>query len=207
MNAIKEKIWAQIVIIYTRYLLGGSFVFAGVIKMKGKRFTSFSGQEEPMGTAFHLFETLYQSGMYWQFLGIVQIVAGFLLLTQRYARLGAVINLPILVNVFFITLSYDFAYTPVVTGMMLFANILLIAWHWDELKILFNLPPKMAPENRLEHATAWEITGLAMFLFTFGYRLMVDVYDPILWFGICVLIGLAGFIFGMRKRDRQTVHL
>lgn len=65
MTKIKEKIWAQIFIIYTRYLIGGAFVFASLIKIKGNRFTSDSGAANPIDSAWHFFETLYESGLYW----------------------------------------------------------------------------------------------------------------------------------------------
>lgn len=138
MNGLKEKIVPQILIIYIRYLLGGAFVFASLIKIKGLRFTSESGALEPIGSAWHFFETMYQSGLYWKFIGMAQLIAGFLLMTQRFSKLGALINLPIILNVFIITLSYYFAYTPVITGSMLFANLLLIIWEWNEIKILCN---------------------------------------------------------------------
>jgi hypothetical protein len=180
--------------------LGGSLVFASLIKIKGRRFTTISGENEPMGSVFHFFETMYQTGMYWQFIGLAQLIAGFFLMTQRWSKLGAVIAFPIMLNIFFITISIPgFNYTPFVTGMMLFANILLIVWHWDQLKFLFNLPPVSETPNRIENARTWEVTGLVMFLFTFIYRLLTDSYDPIFWFGVCAVIGLKGLIVGVKK--------
>lgn len=199
MNRLKQNIWVNIFIIYTRYLLGGSFVFASLIKLKGHRFTSESGADEPIYSAFHFFETMYQSGIYWQFIGMGQLVAGILLLTQRYSRLGALIYLPIITNIFVITISYDFNYTPVITGMMLFANILLIAWDWDTLRILVNLPAIPYDGKSTEKDTPWEWIGLALFTFTFMYRLMVDKYDALFWFLICFLIGVVGLFIGVRK--------
>jgi len=52
---IKNSVWAQVFAIYTRYLLGGAFVFASLIKIEGKRFTSVSGEAEPLNSALHLF--------------------------------------------------------------------------------------------------------------------------------------------------------
>ena len=121
MTKLKNFFWTQIIIIYTRYLLGGAFVFASIIKIKGLRFTSDSGADSPIHSAWHFFETMYESGLYWKFIGIVQLIAGCLLMTQKYSKLGAVINFPIILNIFIITLSYDFNYTPLVTGMMLLA--------------------------------------------------------------------------------------
>ncbi|WP_035096157.1 hypothetical protein [Aquimarina megaterium] len=200
MSSIKEKLWLQVFIIYTRYMIGGAFVFASLIKIKGKRFTSISGASEPIDTAWHFFETMYQSGLYWKFIGIGQLIAGGLLMTQRYAKLGALLNLPIIANVFIITLSYCFAYTPVITGLMLFANMLLIIWDWNALKVIINLPPIFDKKKRFEKDKIWEITGIALFLFTFIYRLLVDGYDPFFWAGVCFLVGITGLIIGLKRR-------
>lgn len=199
MNKLKQNTWANILIIYTRYLIGGSFVFASLIKLKAHRFTSQSGADEPINSAFHYFETMYQSGIYWQFIGLGQLIAGTLLMTQRYAKLGALINLPIIANIFVVTISYDFGYTPIITGSMLLANFLLIYWDWDTLRILVNLPPIPKITSRIEGHKIWEITGLSLFVFTFTYRVMVDQYDALFWFLICFIIGVAGLFIGLRK--------
>ncbi|MFD2200868.1 hypothetical protein [Shivajiella indica] len=191
MKQIRLNFWTQLLVVYTRMMLGGGFVFASIIKIKGKRFTTVSHEDAPFGTAMHFFETMYQTGIYWQFLGWGQLIAGFLLMTQRYAKLGAVINFPIILNVFIITISMDFNYTPGITGMMLLANIGLLLWHWDELKILVNLPPTSTAKNQLVNEPIWEITGLILFSFTAIYRLLYDRYDPVFWFLVCLAIGLA----------------
>ena len=207
MERFKEKIWAQLFVIYTRYLIGGTFVFASLIKIKGKRFTSESGASNPIDSAWHFFETLYQSGLYWQFIGVSQLVAGFLLMTQRYSKLGALVFFPISLNIFVITLSYYFAYTPVVTGLMLLANLMLLAWDWNVLKVLFNLKPSFDTRNRMEHDRLWQVVGLLMFLFTFLYRVFVDRYNIFVWLIVCFALGLFGMIYGLvRARRRRALN-
>ncbi len=205
IEKLKNKVLPQLIIIYTRYLLGGAFVFASVIKIKGKRFITGSGAEQPIDTAWHFFETMYQSGLYWQFIGMGQLVAGFLLMTQKYSKLGAIVNFSIILNVFIITISYDFASTPQVTGMMLLANLVLLLWDWDSLKVLFNLPPSKSPGLRLENDLTWQITGLVIFSFTFVYRIMVDTYDGFFWFSTCALMGILGLIVGWRRRKVYSI--
>lgn len=207
MNRIKAKILPQIFIIYTRYLIGGAFVFASLIKIKGHRFTSESGELNPINSAWHFFETMYQSGLYWKFIGIAQLIAGFLLMTQKFSKLGALINFPIILNVFIITLSYYFAYTPVITGLMLFANLLLIIWEWNEIKILFNLNPNFDKNIRLEKDVLWQIVGLILFVFTFIYRILIDKYNIGFWMITCFSIGFIGLIIGLyRERKNHLQH-
>jgi hypothetical protein len=207
MSRLKKKVFPQIFIIYTRYLIGGAFVFASLIKIKGNRFTSESGELNPINSAWHFFETLYQSGLYWKFIGIGQLVAGFLLMTQKYAKLGAIINLPIILNIFVITLSYYFAYTPVLTGLMLIANLLLIIWDWNDLKILFNITPAIDDSIRLEKDYFWQIIGLTLFIFTFTYRLLINKYNIGFWMVTCFLIGCIGLIIGLYREKKRKKKL
>ncbi len=62
----------QWIIIHLRYLVGFAFIPSGLIKVMGERFTAIQ-TDNPVG---YFFEALYQSGMYWNFLGWVQVIAG-----------------------------------------------------------------------------------------------------------------------------------
>jgi hypothetical protein len=192
--AWKQKIWLQVAIIHTRYLIGGAFVFASLIKIKGERFTDVKGAGSPFHSPEHFFETLYQSGIYWQFLGIMQLLAGLLLMTQRYALLGALLFLPIIVNVFVITISYDFAYTYIVTGAMLLATIGLLLWELPRLRVVVNQPAICSPALPVYESKLWEVVGLMLFAFTALYRVYTDDYDFLWWFGVCFCLGLGGLL-------------
>jgi len=207
MNRLKSIFLAQIFIIYTRYLIGGAFVFACIIKIKGKRFTTYSHEDAPIGSTMHFFEVLYQTGLYWQFIGWAQLLAGFLLMTQRYAKLGALVNFPILLNVFVITISMEFGGTPLITGLMLAANLMLLIWHWGALKSLINLPYTPEPKDQEENKPLWAITGLLLFSFTAGYRLIIDFYNPFFWFGLVFLIGFGAFLIRLVQRYRAKTSM
>ncbi|MEL6484610.1 MAG: hypothetical protein AAFP96_07165 [Bacteroidota bacterium] len=203
MDKIKKSVWAQLFIVYTRYLIGGAFVFASIVKIMGNRFTAESGADNPIDSAWHFFETMYASGLYWKFIGFAQLFAGFLLLTQRYAKLGALVNLPIIANVFVITLSYYFAYTPVITGLMLLANILLIFWDWNELKVLVNLAPTTAPIRRLEKDSLWAVMGLVLFVQLICCKLFLDQTTAPYWLLSFPLIALLGLILGLKRESKR----
>ncbi len=202
---LRASHWLQLFIIYLRYLVGGAFVFASVIKIKGLRFTTESGADYPIDSAWHYFETMYQSGLYWKFIGAAQLLAGLCLMTQRFSLLGATIFLPIIVNIFVITLSYYFAFTPVITGLMVLSNLTLLAWDWGKLKVVFNLAPEPIEKVRMENWRLWEITGLLLFSFTLGYRLIYDFYNLFVWFAVCMAIAFTSLIIGLRKRKQLAV--
>lgn len=118
--------------LFTRILLAIGFIPTGLVKIRGERFTMLP-IEHPVG---FFFEAMYQTGLYWNFLGWGQFVAAVLLLVPRTATLGAILLLPIILNVFVITISIDFAGTPVITGLMLLAVIYLLCWDYDRLKVI-----------------------------------------------------------------------
>ena len=190
---LKHSLLLQLGIIYTRYLVGGAFVFASLIKIKGHRFTQMDGTVAGHNPGY-FFEMMYQSGLYWQFIGWAQCVAGLLLLTQRYALLGALAYLSIIANIFVITISYDFAGTPVITGLMLLAGLLLLAWDWNRLRVVVNQPAVLETTSPLSESRLWEVVGVVLFAFTAGYRALTDRYNMLLWLGVCVLVGAAGLL-------------
>lgn len=112
--------------VVTRILLALAFVPTALVKVTGKRFTSIS-TDTPIG---YFFEAMYQSGIYWRFIGVAQLVAGVLLLVPATSTLGAVLFFPIILNIFVITVSLHFTGTPVITGLMLLASTFLLCWDY-----------------------------------------------------------------------------
>lgn len=205
---MKDKIWLQVFIIYTRYLIGGAFVYAAIVKIQGLRFTSVDGSDYPINSPFHFFETMYQTGFYWQFLGWSQLIAGLLLMTQRYAKLGAILFVAIISNIFVITISIPgFSGTSFVTGLMFLATLMLVLWDWHALKVLVNLSPEIyTGKKRLEQFKIWEFTGLLLFVITVGVKLLRVNYDLFVWVLGCLLIGSIGLFMGLRNFKRMRLN-
>ena len=136
--------------LFTRILLAAGFIPTGMVKLLGRRFTLIS-VETPIGA---FFETLYQTGGYWRFLGLSQVLAGFLLLIPRSAHLGALLFVPIIVNIFVLTVALGFKGTPVVTGLMLLAILYLCAWDYHRFRSIFTTrpwdPECSVPDPRLD---------------------------------------------------------
>jgi hypothetical protein len=179
--------------LFTRILLAAGFIPTGMVKLLDRRFTLL-GAESPIGA---FFEALYRSGMYWQFLGLAQVLAGVLVLVPRWAHLGAFLFLPIMVNIFVITVSLGFRGTPFVTGMMLLAVLYLCAWDYHRLRGLFTerpWDPRLdVPSPRLDR---WERSGFWVFgvslLMVFGAtRSLVSLVD----FRVFLMTGFAAGLF------------
>ena len=200
IDHLRQKPWATIFVIYLRYLIGGAFVFSSIVKIQGLRFTSAEGASAPLDSAWHFFETLYRSGLYWNFLGWSQLLAGLLLMTQRFAALGALVFFPISLNIFVITVSYSFSGTPVITGLMLLANIFLLLWDYQKFMPLIGVD---GAENHsgfdtISAKSLWVYLGLLLFLVTI-ISTTIFGRNPLVWFAGCVLLGFGGLIMYFTK--------
>lgn len=131
---VRRERLLRIFTVATRILLALGFVPSGITKVLGNRFTIL-GLDNPVG---FFFEAMYSTGFYWRFIGLCQLAAALLLLIPRTATIGALVYFPLILNIFVITVSLDFRGTPVITGLMLLANIYLLCWDYDKLKRLFN---------------------------------------------------------------------
>ncbi|HYW31653.1 MAG TPA: hypothetical protein VE869_09120 [Gemmatimonas sp.] len=154
--------------LFCRILLAIAFIPTGSVKLMGERFTTL-GVDTPVGA---FFEAMYHTGGYWRFLGLSQVLAGVLLLIPATAFYGAVLFLPILVNVVVVTIAIDFKGTPVITVLMLLANLWLLAWDWPRWRAVLLAPDAPTLTNRwstLERA-GWMIGGAALLAFFFGAR-------------------------------------
>lgn len=165
----------------TRVLLAVGFIPTGMVKLLGRRFTLMSPESE-IG---FFFETLYRSGPYWRFLGLAQVLAGLLVLTRTTATLGALAFFAIMLNVFFITISYDFRGTPIITGLMLLATVYLLLWDYDRVRGLIGLGAERAPESLPEPRLSGKLERSAYVAgFAFGLALfsaLRSLFVPMSW--------------------------
>ncbi len=214
ISSLKRIKTLQIFTIFLRYLIGAAFVFASIVKIQGLRFTSESGADSPINSAWHFFETMYASGLYWKFIGWGQLVAGLILMTQRWSTFGAVLFLPVITNIFIITLSYDFAGTPIITFLMLLANLYLLIWDWNKLKFLFsNNNFEFRDDNPpFSKLNTWAFLGIFYFflvlIMRFGseYLSKTSKFNPFYFvltsLGLSVVVGIILIIFELRRTKR-----
>lgn len=115
--------------------MGLTFITSGLRKMPGVKFTQLP-IENPVGL---FFEGMYVTGFYWNFIGYFQIAAGILLMTPWFKRLSPLLIFPVTLNIFLVSVSLNMTGTPVITSLMVLANLYLIIWHWQSYLPLFNL--------------------------------------------------------------------
>jgi hypothetical protein len=125
---------------YLKYLywasslsLGVGFVLSGLRKMPGIKFTQLP-ISNPVGL---FFEGMYATGAYWNFIGYYQIVVGIVLISPWYRKISPLLALPVTVNIFGVSIGLGMQGTPVITALMLLANLFLIVWQWKTYRPLF----------------------------------------------------------------------
>lgn len=194
-NSIRANRYLNTFVILTRLLIGFAFIPSGLKKVLGERFTNL-GAETQIG---FFFEGLYQSGIYWNFLGLGQMVAAFLLMTQRLATLGAVMFFFIISNIWMITVSMKFTGTWIITSLMLLATIMLLIWDSHKLKYLFladNFNTEPAKTSLPTYNNLWMIAGLFVFIIgVAGSTVLMNLSNPVP--GIVLILSLPFIVLGV----------
>jgi len=121
-------------VIPTRLFLGAIFFTAGMGKIWPDH--HFPGLIGPVWLIEQLEK--YQLGIFATFIAWSQIIIGLLLMTQRFARIAAIMLVPMLLNILMVTISQNWQGTPYVLTALLLMNIYLIAMDFDMLKWLLS---------------------------------------------------------------------
>ncbi len=213
----------QLFTIYTRYLIGGAFVIAAfnMGKFSGPWSPGFSPEflelTQRKGIEIEPFDNLDAfgqfwramgtSGMYWKFIGAGQVVGGALLMTQRLARLGAVIFFAIILNIFVITVTYQFVGTPYITGLMLLAVTYLLVWDLDALQPLYRSASRIqpvTPESGWIASPYWCWLGAVMMAAVISeYFLRINMVFQLLTAFFIGAIGLVIFLVGLSQKRKR----
>ncbi len=192
--------------VIVRALLALAFVPSGLVKILGKPFTTLP-TSDPVG---YFFAGFFSAGGYYRFIGVAQWLAAGLLLMPRTATVGALVSLPIIVNIFAITVAIgpSFGGTRLVTGAMLLGNIYLLLWDWDRWRHI--LPS--APAARTRHGDLLPALGLSIAA-GFGLlgvtgahlaRLRGRPYGgPLTLVALAALVGMAALVTAFHRAKRR----
>jgi uncharacterized membrane protein YphA (DoxX/SURF4 family) len=133
-NECKGNRWLHYFAVFCRVALALGFIPSGIVKVMGERFTALPSNH-PLG---HYFDALYLTGFYYTFIGVGQLTAALLLLIPRTSLLGALLYLPIILNICVLTYATRFEGTRIAT-LMLLANLYLLWWDYARLKYVLPL--------------------------------------------------------------------
>ncbi|MCZ8331745.1 MAG: DoxX family membrane protein [Flavobacterium sp.] len=136
----------KIVFIIFNLILGGMMIYGGMKKFekpspspteiveKVKAGEEVAPSVEILKIKNYIFG-MKQTGYFWQFLGIVELLVGLLLISQRFSLLGAIMALPVTIHIFLFHLFLEPHEIGELIQMtfLLIINLLIIAKgykHW-----------------------------------------------------------------------------
>jgi len=137
-------------VVMIRLFLGFIFLGAGMSKLYFEH--SFPGIIGPVWLEDEL--TPYGLGMYARFIALSQVIAGLLLITQRFATLGAVLTFPIILNILMVTVSMEWRGTSFVNAFFLLLNSWLLAYDYHKFKFILSDDKEAISEISLKRRSA-----------------------------------------------------
>ena len=119
----------KIATIIVRVLLGAMMLFASISWF----FDLMGEQPEPTGDLATLMAGFIASKYIFPVAKTVEFLAGLMLVSGKFVRLGTIILLPISINIFLIHVVVTGTDIPMAAAI-LFANVFLIYANWDGFK-------------------------------------------------------------------------
>lgn len=191
-TSITHRWYLQLFTVFTRCLLGIAFIPPSIPKILHRPFTALP-DSNPVG---HYFNALLQTGFYYEFLGWSQLIAAILLLIPRTAHLGALMFLPIIINIAVLTNGVGFKGTWLLTILMSFAATWLVAWEYDRLKpIIFQTrreQTRTLPFQHLAIPLLFGIGGAVSGLFAY----LIGLGNLSNYLYVSGLLAIGGAVFG-----------
>jgi uncharacterized membrane protein YphA (DoxX/SURF4 family) len=179
-----------------RWFLGILFVISGLAKL----IPQFPNTMGPNNLELTL--APYGLALYGRFIAISEVGTGLLLLTRRFATLGALLLVPILVSIIVITTSLQWQGTPYLVSAFLLLAILLLLYDGPKLVGLIGDRPawSTAAGEQGRRAGHW-LAGLSAVLLVLGAIRLESPTAPGVWcaLGALILLIVADWR-GVRRR-------
>ena len=136
LERLKSNILIKLFYWSVRVGMGLTFIISGTRKLPGIKFTSLP-ISNPVGAYF---QSMYDTGFYWNFIGYFQIVVGLLMFFNRFVVVSSLLMMPVTINIFLISVALKMKGTPIITAAMVLGNLFLIVWHYKNYKAIFQRP-------------------------------------------------------------------
>lgn len=180
IDRLRTRRWATLCVINLRILIGFAFLPAGLKKLLDQPFT-----DPAKAGAFHDFlDAFHATGWFYQFVGVMQLVTAALLITQRFATLGALLAVPITATITAFCWSTQVYPTAVVITLMFLGSLGLALWDLPRWRLV------LARDDRAHELVVplrsarvdmrlWQLCGLAIVTLYFATcAALGGVYRP-----------------------------
>lgn len=125
--------WLYYFSIFLRLALAWGFIASGMVKILGERFASGLSVNHPMG---QYLQALHNTGYYYTFIGVIQVLAAILLLVPRTVVLGALLYFPVILNICILSYAMRFEGSILTSPLMVLGSLFLICWNYDKVKYI-----------------------------------------------------------------------
>jgi uncharacterized membrane protein YphA (DoxX/SURF4 family) len=171
----RAKRWLAVCVVNLRILIGFAFIPAGLKKILGQPFTD-ADNTGPFHDFLHAFQA---TGGFYRAVGVLQVLAALLLITQRFAFAGALLVLPVLTAIVTFCWSTQVYPTATVATLMWLGTLALVAWDLHRwLPVITGRPVAPVIDAPLDHRL-WQRCGAAVLVIYLGYCLVAgEVYRP-----------------------------
>jgi len=168
-----------------RIFIGFALLPAGLKKVLGEPFTD-PGNVGPFHEFLHAF---FATGAFYPIVGATQVIVALLLMSQRFAFVGALLMLPIVTTILVFCWSTAVYPTATVVTLMWLGTVFLLLWEVERWLPIFEAGrraepqvarwgPRVAASERVATRT-WERAGLAIFaVYVALVALSGEVYRP-----------------------------
>ena len=181
IDALRTKRWATLCVVNLRILIGFAFLPAGLKKLLAEPFTD----PAKVGRFHDFLDAFHATGWFYQFVGVTQLVTATLLITQRYATLGALLAVPITATISAFCWSTG-AGIPTITviTLMCLGSLGLVLWDLPRLRLIVARDDRdhdvhIAARVASVDMRLWQRCGAAIVTLYFGTcAAMGGVYRP-----------------------------
>ncbi|MEC8683494.1 MAG: hypothetical protein VXX80_07410, partial [Bacteroidota bacterium] len=136
---VRRNFWHALFYLFCRCTLALGFILAGYVKIIDERFASGLSIKHPMGAYL---EALHHTGFYYPFIGVIQIIAGILLIIPRTVILGGLLYFPIILNIWVLSWAVRFEGSLFTSTLMVLANVYILLYNYERLKFIFPFQSK-----------------------------------------------------------------
>jgi uncharacterized membrane protein YphA (DoxX/SURF4 family) len=194
----------QFYVLGCRLLLGALMLGGGLYKLSDNHLPGLMGP--PMN---HAFLAKYGLEIFAQFIGVAQLLIGLLLLSGRFALLGAVFLVPMWLNIIFLTWSQHWTGTPFLTTGFLVLTLGLLLHDFWRLKWLFYPPtdPTVLRTQRLDTASLpvellWWLGAGIVIAGSLLYPVSLRTMTATMLAGAAVLLVATAWHYYLRRQRR-----
>jgi hypothetical protein len=124
-----NSFWQKTIIKSIRFFLGFVLFGAGLV-----RYTKAFGLIGPQWLITEL--SKHGLGFYAHFISMSEVVIGYLLMTNRFGTVGAVMSIPMFANILAVVISLNWPGTPFVVFSLFILNLIVLLYDWHKLKFI-----------------------------------------------------------------------